>query len=220
MEQSKASALQAFREIGRFWRLLLQGTRPSQILIATVLALMAGLTELTPLVLLIPLLHLLDPAAGSTQDSQAWLPHVLQYLAFHHLFDILQIFLGLVVGPIANQSPTWSLFDRCPAQFPARYTRSTLFRHRARKLVVLRRMRPTDLFRRHGRDRPSHFGSALYALEIPGVRRDIGANVAVAFMIAPALTLLALATGSFLAWLVRSWLAESLFGRNALRGLQ
>ena len=71
-------------------------------------------------------------------------------------------------------------------------------------------MRPTDLLSAVTVETDRLNSAALYALEIPGRAVMIGANVAVASMIAPALTLLALATGSFLAWLVRGWLAESL----------
>jgi ATP-binding cassette subfamily C protein len=52
--------------------------------------------------------------------------------------------------------------------------------------------------------------AAIFALEMPGRAMMIGANVVVAFLIAPGFTLFALAIGSFLAWLVRNWLAESL----------
>src|SRR5262245_52828745 len=95
----EASTLQvALRNVGRFWQFLLQHTRPSQILAATVLTLLAGLTEGLALVLLLPLLHLLDSAASPTQ-SKAWLPEVLQSLGIQpNLVGILTIFLGLVAA--------------------------------------------------------------------------------------------------------------------------
>src|SRR5664280_1839934 len=94
-----ASALQAFREIGRFWRFLLQRTSPSRILMATFLALLASLSEGLTLVFLIPLLRLLDPATGLSLDSKAWLPHVVQSLGIRpNLVGVLTIFLGLVAA--------------------------------------------------------------------------------------------------------------------------
>src|SRR6266566_1435083 len=98
-ERSEASALRAFREMGRFWRFLLQKTSPSQIFTATGLALFGALSEGLTLVLLIPLLRLLDPAAASAQESKAWLPNVLEFVGIRpNLVGILMIFLGLVAA--------------------------------------------------------------------------------------------------------------------------
>jgi ATP-binding cassette subfamily C protein len=210
-ERSEASALQAFREIWRFWRFLVQRTSPSRIWIATVLALLGGVSEGLTLVLLIPLLRLLDPAAGSAQESKAWLPHVLQSLGIEpNLIGVLTIFLGLVAArSLINRQR--SVYVSALRLDIIRDIRIGLYSGVAHaNWSFLRRMRPTDLLSALTAETGRLDSAALVALEMPARAMMIGAHVVVACLIAPALTVLALATGSFLAWLVRSWLSESL----------
>jgi ATP-binding cassette, subfamily C, bacterial len=210
-EPSEASALQAFREMGRFWQFLLQRTKRSQILIATVLALLGGLSEGLTLVLLIPLLGLLDPAAGSAQESQAGLPHVLQFLGIQpNLVGVLAIFLTSVVArSLINRQR--SVYLSALRLYVIRDIRIGLYSGIAHaNWSFLRSMRSTDLLSALTAETGRLEAAALSALEMPARATMIGANVVVAFLIAPALTALALAIGAFLAWLVRSWLAESL----------
>jgi ATP-binding cassette subfamily C protein len=210
--RSEDSALQAFHEIRRFGWFLLQRTRPSQVLIATVLALLGGLSEGLTLVLLIPLLRLLDPAAGSAQESNAWLPHVLQSFGIRpNLVGVLTIFLGLVVArSLINRQR--GLYLSALRLNLIRDIRIGLYSGIAHaNWSFLRRMRSTDLLSALTAEADRLDSAALFALEMPARAMTIAAHVVVAFLIAPALTLLALATGSFLAWLVRSWLAESLY---------
>jgi len=210
-ERSEASALRAFREIARFWRFLLQRTSLWQIFIATSVALFGALSEGLTLVLLIPLLRLLDPATASAQDTKGWLPHVLQSAGVRpNITGILMIFLCLVAAR--------SLINRQRRLYLSAL-RLNLMRDIRIKLYsgiahanwsFLRKMRPADLLSALTAEIDRLDNAALIALEMPARAMMIGVHVVVAFLIAPALTLLALATGSFLAWLVRNRLAESL----------
>jgi len=206
-----ASALQAFREIGRFWRFLLQRTSPSRILTATFLALLASLSEGLTLIFLIPLLRLLDPATGLSLDSKAWLPHVLQGLGIRpNLVGVLTIFLGLVAARslINRQRNLYLTALRLDLMRDIRIGLYSGIAHA--KWSFLRRIRPSDLLSALTAETDRLDSAAHFALETPARAMMIGAHVVVAFLIAPVLTLLALAIGSFLAWLVRGRLAESL----------
>ena len=210
-KRSEVSTRQAFHEIGRFWRFLLQRTSPLQILVATVLALLASLSEGLTLVLLIPLLRSLDPAAGSAQDSQGWLSHVLQSLNFQpNLVGVLMIFLGLVaVRALINRQR--GLYLSALRLDLMRDIRVGLYSGIAHaNWPFLRRMRSTDLLTALTAETDRLDSAALFALETPARAMTIGVHFVVAFLIAPTLTILALATGCVLAWLVRGWLVESL----------
>lgn len=207
-KRSEVSTRQAFREIGRFWRFLLQHTSPLQILVATLLALLASLSEGLALVVLIPLLRSLDPAAGSAHGS---LSHVLQSLNIQpNLVGILMIFLGLVtVRALINRQR--GLYLGALRLNLMRDIRVGLYSGIAHaNWPFLRRMRPTELLTALTAETDRLDSAALFALETPARAMTIGVHFAVAFFIAPILTLLAIATGSVLALLVRGWLVESL----------
>jgi ATP-binding cassette subfamily C protein len=210
-ERSELSAQQAFREIGRFGRFLFQRTGPSQMLIATLLALLGGLSEGVTLSLLLSLLRLLDSAAGSARESMTWLPHVFQSLGIRlNLLGFLTIFLGMAAARSLINRQRFLYLSTLRLNL-MRNMRVGLYSGIAQaNWPFLRRARPGDLLSALTAEIDRLDVAAHYALETPARALRIGVHVAVAFLIAPELTLLALATGTFLAWLVRGCLAESL----------
>jgi ATP-binding cassette subfamily C protein len=210
-ERFQASAPQVFREIVRFWRFLLQHTSPTRIAIATALTLLAGLSEGLALALLIPLLRFLDTGMNSAQESEAWLPHVLQFLGIRpNLVGILTIFLGLVAARSLINRQRGLYVNALRLDF-IRDMRIGLYSGIAHaNWLFLRRMRSTDFLSALTAETDRFNYASHFVLDIPARAMLIGVNVVVAFLIAPALTFLALATGSLLAWVLRSWLVESL----------
>src|SRR5262249_7744034 len=186
-------------------------TSRSKILIATVLALFGSLSEGLIFVLLIPLLRSLDHAAGSAQQSKPWLPHVMQSLSIQPtLVGVLTIFLGLVAcRSLINRQR--DLYLGALRLDLVRDIRIGLYSDIAHaNWPFLRRMRPTDLLTVLTAETERLDFAVRRALETPAQAMLIGVNAVVAFLIAPTLTLLALATGSVLAWLARNWLVETL----------
>ena len=198
-------------EIGRFWRLLLQNTSPSQILLVNSLVLLASVSEGFMLGLLLPLLHALDPSGRPTEESGAALARILRYFDIQpNLSGVLGIFLSFVViRSLINRQR--QLYFNALRLYVVRGIRIALYSGIAHaNWLFLKKMRTSDLLSALTTETDRIDRAIHYSLEMPGRATMIGAHVVVAFLIAPALTLLALATGIILAWLVRGRLVESL----------
>jgi ATP-binding cassette, subfamily C, bacterial len=210
-ERSPSSALDAILEIGRFWRFLLQYTSSRQILVASALALLASLSEGLTLVILVPLLRLLDPATGYEQASMAAPSHILQSLGIRlNLVGVLTIFLCVAAArSLINRQRT--LYFSALRLQAVRDMRIGLYSAIARaNWSFLRKIRRTDLLSALTAEAERLDFAISCCLELPARTLLIGAHVFVAFFIAPVLTLLALTSGSLLAWLVRDRLVASL----------
>jgi ATP-binding cassette subfamily C protein len=160
---------------------------------------------------------LLDPAAASAQGPEAWLPHALQSWDIRpSLVAVLIIFLGVVAArSVINRVRGLYLGAlRLNLMGDIRIGLYSGIAHA--NWSFLRKMRPPDLLSALTAETDRVDSAVLFALETPARAMMIGTHVVVALLIAPALTGLALATGSFLAWLVRRRLAESLYLGKAL----
>ncbi|MBG0792069.1 ABC transporter ATP-binding protein [Methylocystis sp. H62] len=209
--RSLLSALDAMREGARLWRFLLEYTSVRQVLIASALALLGSLSEGFTLILLVPLLRLLDPAAGSAGEPGGASLRIVQFLGIQpSLGGVLAAFICLTVArSLINQQRT--LYFCALRLDVVRNIRIALYSSIARSnWSFLRKIRRTDLLSALTAESDRLDSALICSFEMPARIMLIGAHVFVAFLIAPVLTLLALATGSLLAWLVRDRLIESL----------
>ena len=87
------SAVEALRQIGHFWRLVFERTTAARLLVASGLILIAGLSEGSTLILLIPLLQTLDNGA----PSASWLHNLFQGVGLRPtLVGVLAVFIVFV----------------------------------------------------------------------------------------------------------------------------
>ena len=209
--RSSASVVDALREIVRFWRALLKQAGARQVLVASGLALLSGLSEGLALLFLIPLIGSLDAAATPAQGAMAWLPPLLHSLGVRlNLISVLALFLCLAAARslLNRQGDVYSTGLRLNFLRDTRVGLYSAIAHA--NWAFLRQRRPADLLSALTAETDRLDSAVYYALQLPGRAVLITANVAAACLIAPAPTFAALGVGLLLAWLVRGRLAESL----------
>ena len=185
-ERSSTSFLDALRQLVRFWRTLLAQTSVQQMSVASALMLLGSLSEGLALLFLIPLVQLLDPAAGATQGAMAWLPRLLQDFGLRlNLVSILSLFIGLVaVHSFLNRQS--ELYAYGLGLNFIRDTRVALYSAIAHaKWSFLCRRRPADLLW-PSQPRSIALMRVQFALEMLQRAVLIGVHVIVACLIAPA----------------------------------
>ncbi|RTL82487.1 MAG: ABC transporter ATP-binding protein [Hyphomicrobiales bacterium] len=206
-----ATVLDALRQIARFWRLLVAEVGARRLFIASALALSSGLSEGAALLFLVPLIQSLDPAGGPTQGPMTWLPHWLQRLGVQlNLTSVLAIFIAVAAAR--------SLLNRRSDLYLTNLRLNFLSETRVRLYSAiahanwsfLRRLRPADLLAALTAETDRLDTAVYYALQMPSRMLLIGAHIAAACVIAPVLTLAALAVGFSLVWIARGRLSESL----------
>ena len=209
-QQSAATVLEALHEIVRFWRTLLAEAGARKLLVVSALTLLSGLSEGLALLLLAPLIQSLNPA-GAIGGGTTWLPQLLQRFGMRpNLIGVLALFLSVAVARSFVIRQNDLDLARLRLDF-LRDTRVRLYSVMAHaNWSFLRRRRPADLLSALTAETDRLDSAVYYALQLPGRAVLIAAQVAAAFLIAPALTLAALGVGLLLAWLTRGRLGESL----------
>lgn len=210
-ERPRASTTEALRQIGHFWRMLLEQVGARRLVVASALVLLASLSEAFALFLLIPLVQTLEPSAGAGHGATAWLSRFFQSFGLHpNLPAVLAIFVSLMIA---------RSFINLQASIHLQALRLNLIRDVRVNLYsaiahanwsFLRHRRRSEFFSALTAETDRLNSAVQFALEIPARAVMISAYIFTACLIAPALTLGALATGCLLAWLVRGRLTESL----------
>jgi len=184
--------------------------------IATGLILIGGFAEGLGLVLLVPLLQTLGFSGADALSSSAWLNKFSQSMGFQ---PTLAGLLGLFMLLVTARSFILRLRDltlyklRLDLVREARVRLYSAIAHAS--WPFLRQNRRADYLAALTSETDRFDQAVYFALETPGRATMIGAHVVAACAIAPVLSLSALATGLFLAWLVRGRLLESLrFGET------
>ncbi len=206
-----ASVLEALGQIVRFWRMLVAEVGARRLVIASALAFCSGLSEGVALLFLVPLIQSLDPAAGPARGPMTWLLHWLQRLGLQlNLTSVLVIFIGVAAARslLNRRSDRYLTTLRLDFLRDARVGLYSAVAHA--NWSFLRRRRPADLLAALTAETDRLDTAVYFALQMPGRMLNIGAHIAAAFIIAPALTLSALAVGFWLAWIARGRLGESL----------
>jgi ATP-binding cassette, subfamily C, bacterial len=205
------SASEALRQIGRFWRLVFERTTAARLLGASGLILIAGLSEGSTLILLIPLLQTLDPSAVNGASSSSWLHSIFQSVGLRPtLVGVLVVFIVFVtVRSLIVRLRDLTLYTLRLQLI--RNTRVRLYSAIAHaNWSFLRRNRRADYLTALTSETDRLDQAVYFALEMPARAIMIGAHVVAACLIAPILSLAALASGLFIALLVRGRLVESL----------
>lgn len=202
--------MEALRQIAGVWRIILSRITRRQFLIATLLTLLAGLSEGLSLLALAPLLQSLNGAAP-IEGPLAWLPGTLRGFGFQPgLEAYLFVVLGLVVAR-SLLSGRRDLYLTTLRLDLIRDMRADLYSAIAHaNWPFLRQKRTADLLSALTGDADRLDSVFHFALDMPARATLIAAHILAAFLIAPLLTLAALCIGSLLAWSVRGRLAESL----------
>jgi ATP-binding cassette subfamily C protein len=210
-EAAPRSASEALRQICRFWRLLFERTTAARLLGASSLILIAGLSEGSTLILLIPLLQTLDPSAVNGAPSSSWLHSIFQSVGLRPtLVGILAVFIVFVtVRSLIVRLRDLTLYTlRLQLIRNIRVRLYSAIAHAS--WSFLRRNRRADYLTALTSETDRLDRAVYFALEMPARAIMIGAHVVAACLIAPILSLAALASGLFIALLVRGRLVESL----------
>lgn len=205
------SVQQALFQIIRFWRMLVGELGGRRILVANVLALVSSLSEGIALFFLVPLIQSLDPASGPLRGPLAWAPNLLERIGVGlHLGSVLSIFLIVAAARSVLTRRSALYLTTLRLNF-LRDTRVKLYSAIAHaNWSFLRQRRPADLLAALTAETDRLDTAVFFALQMPGRIFIVAAHMAVASLIAPALTLSALAMGILLAWLAGGRLTESL----------
>lgn len=180
-------------------------------MILTGLILIGGFAEGLGLVLLVPILQTLGFSGADASSSSTWLNKFSQSMGFQ---PTLAGLLGLFMLLVTARSFILRLRDltlyklRLDLVREARVRLYSAIAHA--RWPFLRQNRRADYLTALTSEADRLDQAVYFALETPGRATMIGAHVVAACAIAPVLSLSALATGIFLAWLVRRWLLESL----------
>ena len=210
-EHCRQSASQALIQIGRFCQQLLAQAKSARLVIAIGLILIGGFVEGLGLALLVPLLQTLGFSGADALSSSAWLNKFSQSMGFH---PTLAGFLGLFLFLVTARSFILRLRDltlyklRLDLVREARVRLYSAIAHAS--WPFLRQNRRADYLAALTSETDRLDQAVFFALETPARATMIGAHVVAACAIAPVLSLSALATGLFLAWLVRGRLLQSL----------
>ncbi len=191
--------------------MLLEQVGARRLLVASALVLLASLSEAFALFLLIPLVQTLEPSAGGGRGATTWLSRFFQSFGVRpNLPGVLLIFVSLMIA---------RSFVNRQASIHLEALRLNLIRDMRVNLYsaiahanwsFLRHKRRSEFFSALTAETDRLDSAVQFALEIPARAVMISAYIFTACLIAPALTLGALATGCLLAWLVRGRLTESL----------
>ncbi len=210
-DSSSLSIPDALRQILQFWKELLGRASLRQMLVASTLMLLGGLSEGLALLYVVPLVQSLDAATGSTQEGAGWLPQLASKFGLpSSLLGVLAIFIGLASARalLIRQSDLYlsglrlNLIRDAQVELYAAigHANWSFLREKRRATLLSALTAECDRF-----DSAFH-----YALDMLNKAILIVAHVIAACLIAPTLTFGALGTGLLLAWLVRARLIESL----------
>jgi ATP-binding cassette, subfamily C, bacterial len=205
------SGSEALRQICRFWRLVCERSTAARLLGASGLILIAGLSEGSTLILLIPMLQTLDPSAVNGARSSSWLHSIFESVGLRPtLVGVLVVFIVVVTA----RSLIVQLRDLALYTLRLQLIRNTRVRLYSAiahaSWSFLRRNRRADYLTALTSETDRLDQAVYFALELPARAIMIGAHVVAACLIAPFLSLAALASGLFIALLVRGRLIESL----------
>lgn len=209
--QAAAGVREALHQIARFWRMLVGEVGSRRIFLANLLALASSLSEGVALLFLVPLIQSLDPASAPAQGPTIWLARWLERFGLElDLRGVLAIFLVVAVARslLNRQSGLYLTTLRLGFMRDTRVKLYSAIAHA--KWSLLRQRRPADLLAALTAETDRLDTAVYFALQMPGRVLIICAHIAVASLIAPALTLVALAMGLLFAWLAKGRLAESL----------
>ena len=201
------SAAEAMRQIGRFWRVVFERTTAARLLVASGLILIAGLSEGSTLILLIPLLQTLNNEAPSSW----WLHNIFQSVGLRPtLVGVLAVFILFVTA----RSLIVRLRDLTLYKLRLQLIRNIRIRLYSAiahaSWSFLRGNRRADYLTALTSETDRLDRAAYFALELPARAMMIGANAVAACLIAPILSVAALASGLLIALLARGRLVESL----------
>lgn len=199
----------------RYLSLLVQACGPLAMTGAMGLVLACGLTDGVGLVLLVPLLESLNEPAAQSGPAQA-IGTVLNAMGLTpSLTTLLLVFLALVILRSAL------IYGRDITMTRLRLTLVSTLRVRLYGAIAkaswpfLASRRQSDLAASLLTEMDRIGQGTFFALQCPARLVSLAAHVVVAFALAPLFSLLALATGLGLAWLLRSHLGRSLaLGRS------
>ena len=201
------STTEALRQIGRFWRLVFERTTVARLLVASCLILIAGLSEGSALILLIPLLQTLNNGA----PSSSWLHNIFQSIDLRPtLVGVLAVFILVVMA----RSLIVLLRDLTLYELRLQLIRNIRVRLYSAiahaSWTFLRQNRRADYLTALTSETDRLDQAAYFALELPARAIMICANAVAACLIAPIISVAALASGLLIALLARGRLIESL----------
>jgi ATP-binding cassette, subfamily C, bacterial len=200
---------EALRQIARFWRLVFERTTAARLFAMSGLILIAGLSEGSTLILLIPLLQSLDSVNGAPSSSRLY--NIFESLGLRPtLTGVLAVFLVFVTARSIIVRLRDLTLNTLRLQL-IRDIRVRLYSAIAHaSWSFLRQNRRADYLTALTAETDRLDQAVYFALEIPARAMIIGAHIVAACLIAPILSLAALASGLLIAFLVRGRLVESL----------